>query len=255
MSQRDFLSVSDLTLEEARAIFAMSAKMKAAPKGSTVHLLRGRAIAVVLEKSSTRTRVSFEVGAAQLGAHPVTLSAQGSQLARGEPIRDTARVLSGMCDAIAFRTFETARLREMAEHASVPVMNALTDDGHPIQILCDVFTIEENLGPIAGKRVAFVGDCSSNMARSFVEAAKLFDFHLTLAAPEGYFPPEAEVRAAGSHVSLHRDAREAVRGAHVVNTDVWASMGQEDEAKKRLRDFEGWTVNARMLEGASAPAW
>ncbi|MGZ3456723.1 MAG: ornithine carbamoyltransferase [Polyangiales bacterium] len=248
MSKRDFLSLSDLSLTEARDVFAMSAKMKAAPKGSTVNLLRGRSIAVVLEKSSTRTRVSFEVGVAQLGAHPVTLTSDGSQIARGEPIRDTARVLSRYCDLVAFRTFATTRLREMAKFSRAPVINALSDDGHPVQVLCDVFTIEEHLGSIQGKKVAFVGDCSSNMARSFVEAAKLFDFQLALAAPEGYFPPEAETRAAGNRVSLHRDAKEAVRGAHVINTDVWASMGQEAEAKKRQQDFAGWTVDAKMLE-------
>ncbi len=254
MTHRNLLSLADLSLTEARDVFARTTKMKKADKGSTVDLLRGRSVAVVLEKASTRTRVSFEVGIAQLGAHPVTLTSDGSQLARGEPIRDTARVLGRYCDLIAFRTFATTRLREMAEHAGVPVINALSDDGHPVQVLCDVFTIEEHLGSIAGKRVAFIGDCSSNMARSFVEAAKLFDFHLALGAPDGYFPPEAEVAAAGSHVSLHKDAHEAVKGAAVVNTDVWASMGQEAEAKKRQLAFSGWTVDAKMLEPATDDA-
>lgn len=253
MKKRDFLSMSDLSLAESREVFAMSAKMKAAPKGSTLSLLAGRSVAVVLEKSSTRTRVSFEVGIAQLGAHPVTLTTDGSQIARGEPIRDTARVLSRYCDLIAFRTFATTRLRDMAEGSRAPVINALSDDGHPVQVLCDVFTIEEALGQrIAGKKIAFVGDCSSNMARSFVEAARIFDFHLALAAPEGYFPPEDETK--DSHVSLHRDALEAVRGADVVNTDVWASMGQEAEAAKRRAAFEGWTVDERMMEPAAPTA-
>jgi ornithine carbamoyltransferase len=252
MSLRHFLSIADLSLAEAREVFAASAKMKAAPRGATLDLLRGRAIAVVLEKASTRTRVSFEAGIAQLGAHPITLTSDGSQIARGEPIRDTARVLGRYCDAIAFRTFATTRLKEMAQYAGVPVINALSDDGHPVQVLCDVFTIEEQLGSIAGRRVAFVGDCSSNMARSFVEAAKLFDFHLALGAPDGYFPPETETR--GDHVSLHRDPREAIRDADVVNTDVWASMGQEAEAQKRLRDFAGFTLDARMLEPAKERA-
>lgn len=253
MTKRDFLSLSDLSLAESRAVFAMTAKMKAAPKGSTLGLLPGRSVAVVLEKASTRTRVSFEVGIAQLGAHPVTLTTDGSQIARGEPIRDTARVLSRYCDLISFRTFATTRLREMAEFSRVPVINALSDDGHPVQVLCDVFTIEEASGKsIAGKKIAFVGDCSSNMARSWVEAARLFDFQLALAAPEGYFPPDNETK--GSHVSLHRDALEAVRGADVVNTDVWASMGQEGEAEKRRRAFAGWTVDERMMEPAAASA-
>ena len=256
MSKRDFLSLSDLSLAEARDVFARSAKMKAAAKGSTRGLLTGRAVAVVLEKSSTRTRVSFEVGISHLGAHPVTITTEGSQIARGEPIRDTARVLSGYCDLIAFRTFSTRRLQEMASYATVPVINALSDDGHPVQVLCDVFTIEESFGtPITGKRIAFVGDCSSNMARSWVEAAKLFDFHLTLAAPEGYFPPDHELTAARDHVSTYNDAREGVRGCDVVNTDVWASMGQEAEAEKRRQDFAGhWTVDARMLETAKPEA-
>src|SRR5262249_49464061 len=150
-------------------------------------LLRGRSVAILLEKASTRTRVSFEVGVAELGAHPVVIGAQGSQIERGEPVKDTARVLARYVDAIVYRTSTTARLREMAEHARCPVVNALSDDGHPVQVLCDVFTVEERTrAPIAGKRVAFVGDCASNMARSWVEAAKLFDFELVLAAPRGF---------------------------------------------------------------------
>jgi ornithine carbamoyltransferase len=251
MNKRDFLSLSDLSRAEARVVFSYASQLKRAPRGASLSVLPGRAIAVVLEKASTRTRVSFEAGISHLGAHPITLMTEGSQIARGEPIRDTARVLSRYCDLIAFRTFATARLREMAEYSSVPVINALSDDGHPIQVLCDVFTIEESLGDIEGRRVAFIGDCSSNMARSFVEAAKLFNFHVALGAPEGFFPPEDEVRAAGDHVSLHRDAREAVKGADVVNTDVWASMGQEAEAERRRRAFAGWTVDQKMLESVN----
>lgn len=254
MTKRDFLSLSDLTRAEARAVFSYASHMKHAPRGSSLSVLPGRAIAVVLEKASTRTRVSFEAGISHLGAHPITIMTEGSQIARGEPIRDTARVLSRFCDLIAFRTYTTARLREMAEYSSVPVINALSDDGHPVQVLCDVFTIEEAIGPIEGRRVAFIGDCSSNMARSFVEAAKLFNFHVALGAPEGYFPPEDEVRAAGDHVSLHRHARDAVKGADVVNTDVWASMGQEAEAERRRKAFAGWTVDAKMLEGVTDQA-
>ena len=251
MSKRDFLSLSDLSLAEARDVFARTTKMKRAAKGSTLGLLPGRAVAVVLEKASTRTRASFEVGISQLGAHPITLTTEGSQIARGEPIKDTARVLSGYCDLIAFRTFATERLREMASHASVPVINALSDDGHPVQILCDVYTIEEAFAaPITGTRIAFVGDCSSNMARSWVEAAKLFDFHLSLAAPPGYFPPDDELRAAGDHVSIHEDAREAVRGCDVINTDVWASMGQEGEAEERRQRFVGFIVDEALLRRA-----
>jgi ornithine carbamoyltransferase len=182
--------------------------------------------------------------------HPVVLGVQGSQLGRGEPVRDTARVLAGYCDAIVFRTSTTARLLEMAT-ASVPVVNALSDDGHPVQVLCDILTVEESLGsPIAGKRVAFVGDCSSNMARSWLEAAPLFDFHLVLAGPHGYMPPEAEVQRAGDHVTVMHDPAHAADGSDVVNTDVWTSMGQEAEGDERAEAFHGWTVNERMLARA-----
>ncbi len=260
MTKRDFLKIADLTLAEARDVFGLTRAMKAAEKGSHRKVLAGRSVAVVLEKASTRTRVSFEVGVAQLGGHPVVLSTEGSQLGRGEPIKDTARVLSGYCDAIAFRTFATARLHEMASAATVPVLNALSDDAHPIQVLCDVFTVEEVFrregiaDGIAGRKIAFVGDCSSNMARSWVEAAQIFDFQLALAAPKGYFPPSYEVESANGNVSLHSDPRRAVEGADVVNTDVWASMGQEAEYQARLAAFAGFTVDEKMLGGAQKHA-
>lgn len=257
MSKRDFLCVGDLSLDEARHVLSLATTLKAAPKGSLADELRGRAVAIVMEKASTRTRVSFEVGVAQLGGHPVVLSTQGSQLARGEPVFDTARVLSRYCDAIVYRTSETARLREMAR-APVPVVNALSDDGHPVQILCDLFTIEEVLARRGDARalsdltVAWVGDGSSNMARSFVEAAGIFGFQLRIAAPEGYRPPADEVAKAGGRVSLHDRPEDALRGAVAVNTDVWTSMGQEAENEARLRAFAGWTVTEAML-GAAAP--
>jgi len=252
--KRDFLKITDLNLEEAREILTLAAALKTEPKGSRCQALLGRAVAIVLEKASTRTRVSFEVGCAQLGAHPVVLGVQGSQLGRGEPIRDTARVLARYCDAIVYRTFATARLREMAV-ASVPVINALSDDGHPVQVLCDVLTAEEQTGaPIAGKRVAFVGDCSSNMARSWLEAATLFRFDLVLAGPRGYMPPKAELERAAGRVTLVHDPAHAVDGCRVVNTDVWTSMGQETEGDERAEAFAGWTVNARMLAGAAPGA-
>ena len=163
-SKRDFLNLTDLSLDEAREILRLASKLKSEPRGARTELLRGRAVAIILEKSSTRTRVSFEVGCAQLGMRPVILGRQESQLGRGEPLADTGRVLARYCDAIVFRTSTRARLNEMAT-APVPVVNALTDDGHPVQVLCDVFTIEEQLGSsIAGKRVAFVGDCRFNIA-------------------------------------------------------------------------------------------
>src|SRR5579883_2273828 len=254
MGKRDFLRLTDLSLAEAREVHALARRLKGEPKGARTTLLAGRAVAIVLEKASTRTRVSFEVGCAQLGAQPVVLGTQGSQLGRGEPIRDTARVLARYCDAIVFRTSSTARLLEMAG-ATVPVVNALSDDGHPVQVLCDVFTVEEQLGAgIAGKRVAFVGDCASNMARSWLEAAPLFGFHLVLAGPRSHVPPAAEIAAAGAHVTLAHDPRDALRGCDVVNTDVWTSMGQESEADERTEAFAGWTLDGRLLAAAAPSA-
>jgi ornithine carbamoyltransferase len=246
--KRDFLKLTDLSLIEAKKVLALAATMKAEPKGSRVTTLRGRSVAVILEKASTRTRVSFEVGIAQLGAQPVIMGIQGSQLGRGEPIRDTARVLARYCDAIVYRTFETKRLLEMAQ-CEVPVINALSDDGHPVQVLCDILTVEESLGSIAGKRVAFVGDCSSNMARSWLEAAPLFGFHLVLAGPPSYMPPKEELEKAAGHFTLAHDPKDALAGVDVVNTDVWTSMGQEKENEARLKAFQGWTVSRPMIEG------
>jgi ornithine carbamoyltransferase len=252
-TKRDFLTLADLSLPEAREVLDLAARLKRGPKGQRTQLLVGRAVAIVLEKASTRTRVSFEVGCAQLGAHPVVLGIQGSQLGRGEPIRDTARVLARYCDAIVYRTFSTTRLVEMAT-ASVPVVNALSDDGHPVQVLCDIFTIEEQLGPIAGKRVAFVGDCGCNMARSWLEAAPIFGFHLVLAGPQSHLPPADELAHAGSHVSLVHEPSGAVAGCDVVNTDVWTSMGQEADADVRTGAFYGWTVDAAMIATANRDA-
>ena len=249
MAKRDFLRLADLTRAEANDIFTLARTLKDAPKGSHVDRLRGLAIAVVLEKASTRTRVSFEVGIGQLGAQPVILTTIGSQLGRGEPIRDTARVLSRYCDAIAYRTSATTRLEEMARAASVPVINALSDDGHPVQVLCDVLTIEEQLGaPIRGMRVAWVGDGSSNMARSFVEAASLFGFQLRVAGPAAYVSPDR----GAAHFTT--DAREALLGADVVCTDVWTSMGQEAESQRRGRDLAGYGIDADLVRAAGEQA-
>ena len=262
MAKRDFLKLSDLSHDEAREVFDLAAQMKNEPRGTRATLLSGRSVAIVLEKASTRTRVSFEIGVAQLGAHPVVLGTQGSQLARGEPIKDTARVLARYCDLIVFRTFASERLREMAQ-ASVPVINALSDDGHPVQVLCDIFTIEEELAKhneargIAGRRVVFVGDCTSNMARSWIEAAPMFNFHLVLAGPPDYMPKDTDLSRAraGNHLSICDDPREAAKGADVINTDVWTSMGQEAETDERTRALADWTVNAQMLAAAPAHAF
>jgi ornithine carbamoyltransferase len=262
MTKRDFLTLSDLSLAEAREVLTLARVLKDERKanpGKRTSLLAGRSVAVVLEKASTRTRVSFEVGIAQLGGYPVVLGLEGSQLGRGEPIRDTARVLAGYCDAIAYRTSLPSRLTQMAT-ARVPVINALSDDGHPVQVLCDVFTIEESFAKAGDARaidkmnIAFVGDGSSNMARSWVEAARVFGFHLALASPAEYLPPKDEIDRAGAHVSIHHDPNAAVAGADVVNTDVWTSMGQEAENAHRQEAFAGWTVDGAMLAHASPKA-
>jgi ornithine carbamoyltransferase len=254
MSKRDFLQLTDLSLAEARTVLRVARTLKSEPRGARVSLFPGRSLAIVLEKASTRTRASFEVGAAHLGMQPVVLGTQGSQLGRGEPVRDTARVLARYCDAIAYRTSSTQRLRDMAT-ASVPVINALSDDGHPVQVLCDLLTVEEQLqSPVTGKRVAFVGDTSSNMARSWLEAAPMFGFHLVLAGPRSYAPPSDEVARAGSHVTLVDDPRHAADGCDVVNTDVWTSMGQEADGDERTDAFHGWTVNEAMLARAAKHA-
>jgi ornithine carbamoyltransferase len=252
--KRDFLKLTDLSPAEARRVLDLAGELKREPRGARSRRLDGQSVAIILEKASTRTRVSFEVGCVQLGAHPVVLSVQGSQLGRGEPVRDTARVLSRYCDAIVFRTSATSRLVDMASSSAV-VVNALSDDGHPVQVLCDVFTIEEQLGTgIAGKKVAFVGDCSCNMARSWLEAAPLLGFHLVLAGPRGYVPPAAEIAKAGSHVTLVHDPTRALADCHVVNTDVWTSMGQEAETDERTEAFAGWTLDEAMLRPADPAA-
>jgi ornithine carbamoyltransferase len=252
--KRDFLRLADLSRTEARQVLDLAGHLKGEPRAARSRLLAGRSVAIVMEKASTRTRVSFDVGCAELGAHPVVLNVQGSQLGRGEPIRDTARVLSRYCDAIVYRTSSTMKLVEMAT-ATVPVVNALSDDGHPVQVLCDVFTIEEQLRrPIAGMRVAFVGDCGCNMARSWIEASSLFDFHLVLAGPGEHSPPQAELDRAGSHVSRAYDPASALAGCDVVNTDVWTSMGQEAEADERTETFAGWTLDEEMLRPAKLGA-
>lgn len=247
MPKRDFLSVHDLSPSEARSVLDAARAMKK-NRSADLERFRGKSVAVVLEKASTRTRVSFEVGATELGMHPVVVTQQGSQLARGEPVGDTARVLSRYVHLIVFRTSTHARLAEMATHASVPVINALSDDGHPVQVLCDVFTIEEALGSIEGKQVAWLGDGGSNMARSFVEAASLFRFELRVGGPKAYWATQR------GGARFTEDAREAVAGADVVCTDVWTSMGQEGDNEKRLRDLAGWTVTREMVAAAKPDA-
>ncbi len=214
--------------------------------------LAGKQVALVFEKASTRTRVSLEVAVSELGGHPIVLSSSGSQMGRGEPISDTARVLGRMADAITFRTSDESRLLEMSRYAQLPVINALTDQSHPMQLLADLQTVRAEFGQLAGLNYAWIGD-GNNMAHSWIEAAGLCGFRLRLACPNGYDPEQHwldAARAQGADVQVVRDPVEAVRDAHVISTDVFASMGQEEEAQARLRDFQGFQLDQALLAHA-----
>jgi ornithine carbamoyltransferase len=218
--------------------------------------LAGRSLAMIFRKSSTRTRVSFEVGMTQLGGHALFLSDRDSQMGRGESLHDTARVLSGYVDGIMIRTFAHAEVEEMARHASVPVINGLTDLLHPCQIMADLQTVQEEFGPdLEGRTIAWIGD-GNNMANSWINAAWRLGFRLRLACPEGYDPDPAilERARAEADVVLTREPAEAATGAHVVTTDVWASMGQESEAEARAEAFGGFRVDVGLMERADADA-
>tara|TARA_R110002020_G_scaffold137950_2_gene307693 strand:- start:2893 stop:3771 length:879 start_codon:yes stop_codon:yes gene_type:complete len=209
--------------------------------------LKNRVLAMIFEKASTRTRVSFEAGMIQLGGQAIFLSPRDTQLGRGEPIEDSARVLSSMCDAVMIRTFDHADLETFARYSRVPVINGLSDDLHPCQLLADMQTYLEHRGTIQGKTVAWIGD-GNNMCNTFIQAAMQFDFQLRIACPEGYEPDPQFLAMAGDRVSVMRDPQEAVRGAHLINTDVWASMGQEDEAEARMKRFAPYQVTPAMLD-------
>src|SRR6266702_983321 len=255
MAKRDFLAFRDCTQDEVRGLLDLAARMKKGAYRDTP--LRGKTLAMLFAKSSTRTRVSFEVGTYQLGGQALFLSSRDIQLGRGEPIPDTARVLSRYVNGIMIRTFDHAEVEELARCASVPVINGLTDLLHPCQVLADLFTVREALGGWEGKRVAWVGD-GNNMANSWIEAAGLLGFELRLACPEGFEPDRAiferaQARA-GACITITEVPEEAVEGAHVVNTDVWASMGQEDEAEARRNAFKGYTVDAALMKLADRRA-
>jgi len=223
--------------------------------GYTQKPLAGKTLAMIFMKASTRTRVSFEVGTFQLGGHALFLSPRDVQLGRGEPIADTARVLSRYVDGIMIRTFAHQDVEELARYADVPVINGLTDMVHPCQVLADLLTVRQHLGGYEGKKVAWIGD-GNNMANSWINAAYRLGFELSLACPEGYEPADHLLERARGHakITLTRDPKEAIAGAHVVNTDVWASMGQEDEQRKREQDFAGFTVNGAMMARAHKDA-
>jgi len=221
--------------------------------GEPYEPLKGKVMAMIFDKSSTRTRVSFETGMAQFGGHAIFLSPRDTQLGRGEPVEDSARVLSRMVDVIMIRTFEHEKLERFAEYAQVPVINALTDRFHPCQLLADMQAFLEHRGSIAGRTVAWIGD-GNNMCHSYINAARQFDFPLRIATPPGYEPDADIVAAAGDRIFLTHDPFEAVQDAELVATDVWASMGQEEEQEQRRRDFAGFQVNAELMAAAGPEA-
>jgi len=249
----DFLAIPDYSREELMKLFELAERMRAGSYNDKP--LAGKSLAMIFMKSSTRTRVSFEVGTWQLGGHALFLSPKDVQLGRGEPLADTARVLSRYVDGIMIRTFAHAEVEELAEFASVPVINGLTDLLHPCQVLADILTIRQHLGTIEGKRVAWIGD-GNNMANSWINAAYRLGFELVLACPAGYDPdPNVLARAqAEGNVLVVRDPMKAAKGADVINTDVWASMGQEEEQSVREKAFAGFIVDEKLMAHAKPSA-
>ena len=252
-AHRDFITIPDFSASELNALFALAEQMRAGAYHAKP--LAGKSLAMIFTKSSTRTRVSFEVGASQLGGQPIFLSGRDVQLGRGEPIADTARVLSRMVDGIMIRTFSHAEVETLAQFADVPVIDGLTDLQHPCQILADILTVRQHLGTYEGKKIAWIGD-GNNMANSWLDAARVLGFELALACPKGYEPDPSILAAAmkGGNVTLYRDPAEAIAGADVVNTDVWASMGQEEEQSEREKAFGEYQVDAKLMKHAASDA-
>jgi ornithine carbamoyltransferase len=252
MKQKDFIEIHDYSAREVMNIFKLARKIKAKPRKFR-DALRGQTLAMIFEKSSTRTRVSFEAGMFQLGGHALFLSSRDLQLGRGEPIADTAKVLSRYVDGIMARTFAHKTVTDLAENASVPVINGLTDLSHPCQVMADYFTAWERFGKLKGKKIAWVGD-GNNMAHSLMFGAPKVGMDIALATPRGYEPNPniveqamADAKAARTKITLTHSIEEAVDDADIVETDVWASMGQEEEAEKRRSDFAGWQIDKRAM--------
>jgi ornithine carbamoyltransferase len=251
---RHFLALPDLTPAELTRLIARAIELKALQHRGQLHQpLKGKTLVMIFEKSSTRTRVSFEAGMAQLGGSSLFLSPRDTHLDRGEPVEDTARVMSRMVDAVVIRANTHAMVERFAAHSQVPVINALTERHHPCQLLADIQTWVERHGDIAGKTAAWVGD-GNNVCQSWMHAAKVFGFTLNIATPKGYEPEAALTKECGSSVHLMQDPKQAVRGADVVVTDTWASMGQEEEKAQRQKDFAGFTVDSALMKLASPRA-
>ena len=250
MSARHFLSLMDCTPAELNSLIRRGMELKdLRNRGVLYEPLRNRVLGMIFEKASTRTRLSFEAGMVQFGGQAIFLSPRDTQLGRGEPIGDCARVMSRMVDGVMIRTFAHSTLTEFAAHSRVPVINGLSDDLHPCQLLADMQTYLEQRGTIAGKTVAWIGD-GNNMCNSYIEAAEQFDFRLRIACPEGFEPKAAFLERATGRVEILRDPREAVAGAHLVSTDVWTSMGQEEDNARRLSLFKPYQVDRALLDAA-----
>ncbi len=248
--KKDFLCLTDWTLEELEKIFDLSRELKALQKNGEKHRhLKGKTLGMLFEKSSTRTRVSFEVGMYQLGGHALFLSSSNTQMGRGEPIKDTARVMSRYVDGIMIRTFSQAAVEELAQLSDIPIINGLTDSYHPCQLMADLFTVIEHKGNYRDLIYCWIGD-GNNMANSWINAAAVFGFELRIATPAGYEPdPQVMARAEkmGAKVIYTNDPLEAAKGAQVLNTDVWASMGQEEEQKEREKAFANFQINSQVV--------
>ena len=250
MATRHFLSLLDFSPAELKAVIERAITLKKKPINQNFN---GKVLSMIFEKASTRTRISFEAGMTQMGGSAIFLSPRDTQLGRGEPIEDSARVISSMTDIVMIRTFAHETIEIFAEYSSVPVINALTDALHPCQLLADMQTFHEQRGSIQGKKVTWVGD-GNNMCQSYINAAKQFDFELSIACPKGFEPNAAMLTANSDRVTVLDDPQTAVANADLVVTDVWASMGQEDQQGKRLSQFAPYQVNHKLMEVAAKNA-
>ena len=254
MKPRHFLTLLDLSADELKKLLTRAMEMKAMLKrGERQTPLTGKTMAMIFEKSSTRTRVSFEAGMAQLGGTSLFLSPRDTHLDRGEPVEDTARVMSRMVDIITIRANSHAMVERFAAHSQVPVINALTDRNHPCQLLADIQTYLEKRGDIAGRKAAWIGD-GNNVCHSWICASHQLGFQLDIATPEGYEPKAEWTAACRDHVTQHHDPKQAARGADIVVTDTWASMGQEHEKSERMKAFSGFMVDNALMKLANKDA-
>jgi ornithine carbamoyltransferase len=255
---KDFLSLSDFHTDEILYMLEEAKELKSLQKQGKPHpYLSGKVLGMIFEKSSTRTRVSFEVGMLQLGGHAIFLSSRDIQLGRGESISDTAKVLSRYIDCMMIRTFSHDSVKELAEHATVPVINGLTDLHHPTQVMADLLTIQEHKGKLAGLKMCYLGDGNNNMAHSLMEGAAKVGMHISIASPPGYLPDGKITEKAietgkvtGSKITITHNPIDAIKDADIVVTDVWTSMGQEAETEKRLKDLGDYQVNTELCQHA-----